>query len=200
MTAIAFDLFRVPPSNAPMPIELPVGRACLPSAFAGMGFNRGAEIGVWEGRFSEQFCLSNPSLELTCVDPWRSLPDYVEGKNRPHRMAEAYAAAKKRLGKFNCTFLRMTSLEAAQQIPNGSLDFIYIDGNHLFDHVIADLNAWVPKVRSGGVVAGHDYAERSNTPFIQVKKAVDHYTREHQIDPWFVLLNDKSPSYVWVVR
>lgn len=191
-----------PADDSPRRMLRPFGRKDLAHAFASQGFNKGAEIGVWEGRFSQWLCEANPNLHLICVDPWRVMGDYAEPrKNDVRRMREAFEAAQSRLKPFHVTFLRMTSLQAAQQVPDGSLDFVYIDGNHLRDHVLADLRAWAPKVRSGGIVAGHDYIDASpKRPFIQVQAAVDQYTREHGIDPWFVLQNDKSPSYFWAVK
>lgn len=195
------DLRQLPAQDALLPIEVRVSRNALPPAFASAGFTRGAEIGVWEGSFSERLCAANDRLQLTCVDPWQPMYDYAaEAKNDAARLTAAFETAKHRLGRFGCVLMRMRSLEAAAQIPDRSLDFVYIDGNHRLDHVLADLDAWVPKVRQGGIVAGHDYTERKKTPFIQVKKAVDTYTREHDIKPWFVLTGDKSPSFFWMVR
>lgn len=178
------------------------GRRFLVEMLAQRGCTRGAEIGVWEGAFSEMLCKGIPNLSLICVDPWRIQQDYVEvKKNQSDRMNAAHDKAVQRLQSFDCKFMRMTSLEAAELVPDGSLDFVYIDGNHLFNHVLADLKAWSPKVRAGGFVAGHDYGEFAKPkPFIQVKDAVDQFTLECGIDPWFVLAGDKSPSYFWEVK
>lgn len=190
-----------PGPTGDLPIALPVGRAVLGPMFAAAGFTRGAEIGVWEGKFAETLCRPNPGLSLTCVDPWQTMPDYKEGKNTQARMADAFRSARRRLMPFSCEFLKMTSVDAADRVKDGSLDFVYIDGNHLFEHVLQDLKRWVPKVRTGGIVAGHDYGVRDkDKTFIQVKPAVDQFTREHAIAPWFVLSADRSASYLWVVR
>lgn len=183
------------------PITLDASRSDMAAMFALAGFHKGAEIGVWEGGFAEKICRHNSNLALTCVDPWRSMADYKEGKNDPARMEQAFRTARKRLEPFACTFLRMTSAEAAEHVEPGSLDFVYLDGNHLFEHVLRDLKLWAPKVRSGGMVSGHDYGARDkHKAFIQVKPAVDQFAREHAIDPWFVLAGDKSASFLWVVR
>jgi hypothetical protein len=176
------------------------GRQFLVELFAEHQCSRGAEIGVWEGDFAEKLCKANPQLHLICVDPWRPQKGYLEVKNDRARLEAAFATAQQRLQRYDCTFMRMTSHDAAVNVPDGSLDFIYVDGNHLFDHVIADLTAWAPKVRTGGFVAGHDYKDYENKSFIQVKRAVDQFTRDHDIDPWFVLAKEKSPSYYWQVR
>jgi hypothetical protein len=188
----------LPAVPSELPIRLSVGRSALADVFAEAGFTKGAEIGVWEGDFAEKLFLANPRQHLICVDPWRPQKGYLEVKNDVARLEAAFATAQQRLQKFDCTFMRMTSLDAAAQVPDGSLDFAYIDGNHLMKHVLADLAAWTPKVRAGGIIAGHDYKLSPKKPFIQVKQAVDEYTTAHTINPWFVLAGDKSPSYFWV--
>ncbi len=195
----ASELLTSAAQPGPLPMSIPVHRSALGQWCADLGFTRGAEIGVWEGAFSETLCQQAPGLHLICVDPWTSLHDYLERKNDPARMGKAYKVTRRRLAPYACTFLRMTSIEAAAQVPDCSLDFVYLDGNHQLAHVLADLAAWVPKVRAGGIVAGHDYRARDkDKSFIQVKPAVDQYTREHGIEPWFVLTGDKSASFAWV--
>lgn len=175
------------------------GRRDLLQLFAELQFTRGAEIGVWSGKFSQQLLDAIPKLHLHAVDPWQSLDDYHERKNEPDRMAAAYHEAMTRLAGRRCAIFRMTSLEAAARVPDGSLDFVYIDGNHGAAHVRADLEAWSPKVRRGGVVAGHDFHTSPDRPFIEVEQVVRAWTREHHIAPWFVLAGDKAPSYFWIV-
>jgi len=170
-------------------------RLHLCDLFKAMGFTKGAEIGVWEGAFSEQICKANDGVHLTCVDPWVAYASYRDPKNDRNRMPAAYEATKARLTPYNCTILRMTSLEAAERIPDGSLDFVYIDGNHGEEFVSEDLAAWAPKVRSGGIVAGHDYAMKAH---LQVKPAVDRFVAANGIGTLYVLAGDKSPSWFWV--
>jgi hypothetical protein len=76
-------------------------------------------------------------------------------------------------------FIQAPSAEAAKSIPDGSLDWVYIDADHDYDNAKQDLLAWFPKVRHGGIVAGHDYlnwdvAEGSGCP-MGVKAAVDEF-------------------------
>ena len=52
---------------------------------------------------------------------------------------------------------RQSSLEAAERFAAGELDFVYVDGNHRYEFVKADLEAYAPKIRAGGFLAGDDY-------------------------------------------
>lgn len=192
--------------TAPSPIQLPhVSRHDLPRLFRDLEFTAGAEVGVWYGSFSAALCQANSRLRLRCVDPWTPYPAWIDTKHRlspvaaQRLMADAYAQALARLRPFGCLIDRAFSVEAATRVADRSLDFVYIDGNHGFEAVSADLAHWIPKVRSGGIVSGHDYRVCPNKPGIQVVAAVDAYTAQHQIAPWFILSADRTPSFLWVV-
>ena len=57
--------------------------------------------------------------------------------------------------------IRDWSLNAVKLFKDGFFDFCYIDADHTEEAVYADLCAWYPKVRAGGVLAGHDYLEHT---------------------------------------
>merc|ERR1712061_735008 len=52
------------------------------------------------------------------------------------------------------------SVSCAQQFLDGSLDFVYLDARHDRQGVLEDLSAYWPKLRAGGVIAGHDYTQQ----------------------------------------
>jgi len=207
-------------ATVPMPWVVPGAiRADLPAYFHDLGFTTGVEVGVWEGVYAEQLCHANPSLHLTCVDSWTQYAAYNQRFKYRHPIEEgggsvmgdaafqsAYEAAERRLRPYGCTLMREDSLRAAARLPDGSLDFVYLDGNHQFEYVVADLAAWMPKIRVGGVMAGHDYlVERQ----IDVVAAVDGWTVSHAVRPWFVLgrthrrkrePGEKYRSWLWTVR
>lgn len=180
------------------PIYQPMTRQDLADLFALCRLKRGAEIGVERGLFSEEICKAaaaiNHPLHLLCVDAWTPYAGY-----REHVTAEKldgfYAETLDRLRPYNASIVRKFSVDAAQEVPDGWLDFVYIDGNHQREQVLADLAAWTQKVRPGGIVSGHDYGRSSVG---QVKEAVTEWTEAHGIAPWFVLTGDRSPSWFWV--
>lgn len=174
------------------------GRTELLKAFAAAGFTNGAEIGVWKGEFSEALCLALLGLRLRCVDAWGADASYHERKQEPS-WAKIRRQAERRLQPYGCVIDARLSVEAAKSVADRSLDFVHIDGNHGLEAVYADLVAWAPKVRAGGVVAGHDYRDFPNRPTINVKPAVDAYVRDHAIRSWAVLSREENPSFCWVV-
>lgn len=166
-------------------------RNTLASLFAEVGFNHGAEIGVYRGEFSEVLCKANSNLKLICVDNWTVyLPT--------HRQSSADAAfrmTQNRLAPYGVEIKRMDSMDAVKEIPEQSLDFVYIDADHEFDGVMPDLIEWSKRVRPGGIVSGHDYFHFRQC---EVPQAVDAYTRAHNIHQWYITRQDNPQSWFWV--
>lgn len=170
-------------------------RALLAEHFASLGFTKGAEIGVADGRFSLVLCQTIPGLRLLCVDPYRKYDGNPRGGPQSQHDGN-YAKAQERPQNYDVLFLRRMSVEAAQTVPDGSLDFVFIDGNHQKEFVTADLEAWAPKVRSGGIVSGHDLYDFPRRP-AGVVEAIAEYTTKHGIDNWFIC-DEREPSFWWV--
>ena len=74
-------------------------------------------------------------------------------------------------GKFN--LITGDSEEVANSFENESLDFVFIDAEHAYENIKKDILVWMPKVKNGGILAGHDYPLDSIPPFPGVKLAVD---------------------------
>jgi len=150
------------------------------------GFKKGAEIGVDRGRFSEFMCKSMPDLDLLCVDPWHWK---LRGESR-------YQSSVARLAPYNCTIVRKKSMEAVVDVPDESLDFVYIDGDHHFDYVMEDIISWARKVKYGGIVSGHDWYRFRQAGVVD---AVNVYTKMHGITEWF-LTDERTPTFFWIRR
>ena len=142
---------------------------------------RGAEIGVKLGRYSDLLLSSWEGEKLISIDPWlEAEPDeYVDHANvQQDRHEDFYRHTKDLLAKYRdrSEIWRTTSVEAAKRVPDGSLDFVYIDARHDYDSVLEDLEAWFPKLRPGGLMAGHDYADGEfRQGVFGVKSAVDEF-------------------------
>ena len=160
----------------------------LPEFFVQMGYKVGAEIGTSKWVFAEEF--GKAWLKLYCIDPWLDYPDYSRGdKWWQPQLDWQYEQTKERLAPYDCTLIRKMSVDALKDIPDKSLDFVYIDWNHEFSYAMIDIIEWSKKVRKGWCISGHDYF-RSNPHWfeiIKVKEAVDTYTKIYWIDPWYVI-------------
>lgn len=167
------------------------GRIELHKCMAKLGFKTGVEIGVNQARHAV-FLLDNiPGLMLYAVDPWMAYYRH----NQP-RQDRYYKIAKKALLGKNCKILKKTSMQAVGEFADGSLDFVYIDGDHVFDSTMSDLIMWSPKVKIGGIVAGHDYGVHFANDVIV---AVNAYVKAHNISPWY-LIREKAGTYFWVKK
>jgi len=128
-----------------------------------------AEIGVYK-------CLTamrvleklGDSLETYyLVDQWKPFGD-PKGKGENDAGCPGRAPwnnylnlARKLEQQWDCVkVLHMDSKEAAQHVPDGSLDLVFIDADHSYKMCKRDIDVWTPKVRLGGIVAGHDYYTR----------------------------------------
>ena len=180
--------FRIPRKTDNYPISAKRGgRVALAELIGECGLNKCAEIGVKKGDYSRLLCEKNPNIELYCIDSWFE-PRYQI------KMEEYRSKAIKNLATFNVKIIRKTSMEALTDFEDKSLDFVHIDANHHFDFVCPDIIFWSLKVRSGGIVACHDYFHHH---FGGVIRAVDAYVLSHNIQPYFVTL-ELWPTVFWV--
>jgi hypothetical protein len=129
------------------------------------GWKVGAEIGVLEGRTIAY--LTTLGIAMIGVDLWKPLHD-AEETYEQHDLERYFSELKDALKGRDATLLRMDTVEAADQVRDGALDFVFIDADHSYAGVKRDIEAWTPKVRKGGAVMGHDYDRKDS-----VAKAVD---------------------------
>jgi len=191
------EKFKVVDGGRP-PFACDGTRMELAALFAELGYTKGAEIGVLRAYYSISLCQIIPNLELICVDPWLPLRQPRSYRHQA-AMDSMYNKVVEWMKPYGSKIMRMTSMEAAKLVPDNSLDFVYIDAAHDFDNVMADITAWEPKVRIGGIVSGHDYV---NNRKITVAKAVDEYVSLHNIDSYYRTIADSPidghPSWFWV--
>ena len=133
-----------------------------------------AEIGVSEGRFSWDIYNNWKPKKLYLVDIWESHPEFFGDAGFDQKWHNKnFKQVKNIFDKYdNVEILRGPSVAMAQYVPDNSLDLVYIDACHSYECVMNDLKAWVPKVKTGGIIAGHDFVEVEGYGVIQ---AVDNF-------------------------
>ncbi len=187
-------------ASQPSPIKLPMSRETdIPQMFLDLGFTVGAEIGVYRGGYSETLLKAIPGLKLTGIDLWDLYPGYRDYSRDDIR--DAQTEARERTEEYGCELIKGWSHEVTKQFPDESLDFVYIDGNHAFEYTVQDISLWSKKVKKGGVVYGHDFEDWSRNwrRFdMGVIPAVTGWCNAYQIAPWFVIKNDKHPSWMYI--
>lgn len=128
------------------------------------------EVGTCWGGFAKFLLDFTPCKKLFCVDPYFKFKprEYADALNlmTQDQMDEKFLRVKGQLEgdyKDRVTMVRELSTEAAKKFDDNSLQFVYIDGNHMYHAVLQDLEAWYPKVAPGGIMAGDD-VEDINIP------------------------------------
>jgi predicted O-methyltransferase YrrM len=161
------------------------------------------EVGSWMGQstcyMGEQIKNSNKNIKFYAVDTWEGSDEdaHKEALNRlktqNFTLFDAFKYNLEQCGVSNYVIpLQTTSIEAAKQFEDNSLDFVHIDASHDYENVLADIIAWYPKVKPGGFITGDDYVISWNG----VIQAVNEYFTGKSV----VLLNrgDCTLSKVWL--
>jgi hypothetical protein len=159
---------------------------------------KGAEIGVFTGALSATL-LGRPDLSLIMVDSWAANgEDYIGDSGDFHagltqEAQDGYFDLTRRHTEFagsRAEVIRKSSREAANDVPDCSLDFVFIDADHSYSGCMADIAAWKPKLKPGGLLSGHDYDNPDFEKF-GVKRAVDELGLETELGDnltWFIRL------------
>jgi SAM-dependent methyltransferase len=153
----------------------------------------GVEIGVWKGDFSRWILEIVRPRELHLVDPWTfSLAprdaNTWHGGGSAQGQSDMDAIFQAVAGRFQAETAagrvqihRAMSVDAAATFPDRVFDWIYVDGDHYYDSVKADLEAWERTMKPGGLIAGDDYRE-SPVYGADVIRAVDEFARARGLE------------------
>lgn len=150
----------------------------------------GAEIGVWRGQLSRDLLRAFPDLYLMMIDLWENPnqnDDHGMGRHdkivdwgfveteAAFNVAPFYQPSPSRF-----SMIKKSSIEAAKDCSDKSLDFVYIDASHDYENVKADIAAWTPKAAK--LICGHDYNGRLDKKGVWgVKRAVDEAFGEENV-------------------
>jgi len=152
----------------------------------------GAEVGVDRGKHALQILNYLNIKKLYLIDPWERYTDHgIEGFP-DHDSDEIYKSVKNMFSCYeNVEIIRDKSVGASKLVEDSTLDFVYIDGNHEYEHVLADLQAWYPKLKSDGVLCGDDFGAPSSVGLI---RAVTEFAYQNR------LLVFSEKAQFWMVK
>jgi hypothetical protein len=160
----------------------------------------GAEIGVWKGELSADLLNYFPNLHLVMVDLWEAEDETksMHGKDSSQEAMEAAmraAAANTQEFGARSIFRKGKSVDIAESYNRQDFDFVFIDADHFYESVRADLLAWFPLVKEKGIIAGHDYNGMGDKrKGWGVKHAVDEFFGELQLEI------HTEPGLIWWVK
>jgi predicted O-methyltransferase YrrM len=126
--------------------------------------SRFVEVGSWKGRSAAfmgvEIHNSGKTIGFDCVDTWKGSETEEAHQNdqyvKTDTLYDKFVQNTERVQHIVKPVVGL-SVEVAKQYTHDSLDFVFIDGDHRYECVLADIQAWLPKVKAGGIIAGHDY-------------------------------------------
>lgn len=152
------------------------------------GLKKGVEVGVNAG-VNAKNVFSNSDIFLVLVE---NNSQYMQ-------------MAKENLKEFShrALFLEFSSPAIAEMFSDGEFDFVYIDASHDYTAVKQDIKAWLPKVKKGGILAGHDYNMKgtltNNSSNERVFDAVNEFAQEYGYEVKSGKNYDDAVNYDWWV-
>jgi hypothetical protein len=137
------------------------------------------EVGCWKGKsvayLAVEIINSGKDIKVDAVDTWEGSPTETVLMSDPYvRTGKLYQLFVSNIAPVSSvvTPVKLPSVEAAKRYEDESLDVVFIDACHTYDCVKEDIAAWLPKVKKGGYLAGHDYYTWE-TDHDGVRQAVD---------------------------
>lgn len=149
------------------------------------------EIGTLQGWFAWRCLKYLPEATVYCVDPF--LDDPVYGDDGEYNLSCWRKNLKDKFEKRAFLYRSPSSVEATEWHFR-YIDFLFIDGDHSYEGVLQDLEGWVPKVRSGGLVAGHDIEGKWGP---NIKRALEAYCPEREIKITAYSFTGRQVTPVW---
>lgn len=159
----------------------------------------GVEVGCYLGDYAD--ILKTKCRKLYLVDPYIQMDDYIDIVNANNYIRnDDYKFICQRFSSEISAglieMIRKKSLDAVRDFQDESLDFVYLDANHRYSHVLDDLNSWWSKVKPGGLLCGHDYQNSSeNGSIIEVKSAVTKFLDTHWPLQCWTSLEENNRSF-----
>jgi tRNA A37 threonylcarbamoyladenosine dehydratase len=135
------------------------------------------EVGSWMGKsavyMGVEIVNSNKKIKFDCVDNWEFADDvYDIDSNISNLKVSAFQEFLKNIEPLSniITYHKLNSTEASNLYDDESLDFVFLDASHEYENVKSDLIHWYPKIKYGGIIAGHDYCKEWNGVVLAVNE------------------------------
>jgi predicted O-methyltransferase YrrM len=121
------------------------------------------EIGSYQGESTTLFALKFNPKELYAVDPFVNGYDEFDGSSTGD-FTNVVHNFNLRISQYQCiNHIKDFSYAVLDKFEDNSLDFVYVDGDHTYEGVVRDIKMYLPKIKVGGFIAGHDLGRESVT-------------------------------------
>ena len=161
------------------------------------------EVGVRKGEFFETLIQGRKLKLAVAIDIWY---EFAQDSQNDTKLSRYELAIMRRIFELKfkqvpgVLIVNQLSQVAVEAFPDELFDFVYLDADHTYTETIKDLMRWWDKVKSGGVIAGHDYNSTSenNRVKFEVKKAVDYFVGDYDLQDQLFITNEAVQSfYIW---
>lgn len=120
------------------------------------------EVGSWVGESARKLAkgirLFCPNTKLYCIDIWdNAYFEKIPGLRKTARSIDILQTFERTMAKYPHTTMKMSSVEAAKKFISQSVDLVFIDAEHTYEAVKVDIATWLPKIKVGGIMCGHDF-------------------------------------------
>lgn len=131
------------------------------------------EVGSWKGKsaafMAVEIINSGKKIKFDCVDNWLGSPEHQGNQEVIDNTLYNIFISNIEPVRDYINIVRSDSVAASKLYEDKSLDFVFIDADHTYESVKADIESWLPKIKNGGTIAGHDY----NSAWPGVDRAVN---------------------------
>lgn len=116
------------------------------------------ECGAWLGKSSSYLCdKCDPTTSIFIVDNWKGSVNELNSTQKLATQKDIYSIFMDNMGNRKFTPIVSDGSKAAEKFLDNSCDIVFIDMDHTYEAVKKDIKSWLPKVKLGGYIAGHDY-------------------------------------------
>lgn len=156
------------------------------------------ELGVYQGNFSQMILTIIKPQRLFLIDPFEvgeklysndSVQSTAYSTEVDYNRTKTTIESNKEWLQ-STTIIKKYSYDAIHRFGNKVFDFVYHDASHLYEDLKTDLEQWLPKMKAGSLVCGHDYIELEG---FGVKQAVDEFCSEHNFE--MIIFNENGGDY-----
>jgi len=167
----------------------------------------GAELGVFQGKFSKELILVTEPKRIYLIDPWWTvIGEYYGDWSRYHNNGEllstkkAYQQAQTHVAEAKGTEIAAFHIDddvaVLKKMKNNSLDWAYVDSTHLYEHTVQELAELERLIKPDGVIAGHDWYPDPKNRHHGVYKAVMEFCASNH---WEIIKIDKKFTQ-WAIK